>query len=292
MESSYDECSWVWEQERNNPPYHLGKWNSLARLHNSLIQNFIMKLCLWSKPEWAHGLIFAIRVYSGSNQTEASETHYPSLFSWSGLLHLLLGGQRDSVRKKGTSLDPHWAWSCFWLALRDSLGTPRPGQGLCSKVVFNLMILVLGATKGNIKEEKVLPAVVQDVTCFCFWNFLVCLFQTQKIKMQSSRHPPPHPCQNIHFIPSYLFLGTELHWRWESTFFLPNHLFSHLASRPGDGHFLTTWSVKNRHLETSRSLAVEIATAVFYLIHPQGMKHSHLLLTKCLCSPKIHPLKL
>lgn len=55
------------------------------------------------------------------------------------------------------------------------------------------MILVLGATKRNIKEEKVLPAVVQDVTCFCPWNFLVCLFQTQKIKTQSSPHPPPLP---------------------------------------------------------------------------------------------------
>lgn len=157
MESSDDKRSWLWEQERNNPPYHLGKWNSLARLHNSLIQNFIMKLCLWSKPEWAHGLIFAIRVYSGLNQIEASETHYASLYSRSGLLHRRLGEQRDSVRRKGTSLGPHWAWSCFWLALRDSSGTPRPGQGLCSKIVFNLMIHVLGAIKVNVKEEKVFP---------------------------------------------------------------------------------------------------------------------------------------
>lgn len=41
-------ASRVWEQERNNPPYHLGNETPLARLHNSLIQNFIMKLCLWS----------------------------------------------------------------------------------------------------------------------------------------------------------------------------------------------------------------------------------------------------
>lgn len=155
MESSDDKRSWLWEQERNNLPYHLGKWNSLARLHNSLIQNFIMKLCLWSKPEWAHGLIFAIRVYSGLNRIEASETHYASLFSGSGLLHWRLGEQRDSVRKKGTSLDPHWAWSCFWPALRDSSGPPRPGQGLRSKLVLILMLRVLGAIKVNLKKEKV-----------------------------------------------------------------------------------------------------------------------------------------
>lgn len=123
IDGSHDKNRWkvhmlnasrVWEQERNNPPYHLRKWKSLARLHNSLIQNFIMKLCLWSKPEWAHGLTFAIRVYSGLNQIEASETHYPSLVSRSGLLHLCLRDQRDKVRQMGTPLGLHWVSSCFW----------------------------------------------------------------------------------------------------------------------------------------------------------------------------------
>lgn len=90
-------------------------------------------------------------------------------------------------------------WDCFWPSLKHSLGTLRLGQGLCSKVVFNLMILVLGAVKGNLREEKGLSHCCpgRNLPLLSKECFLVCCFISEN-KDLIIPPPPPHRVPSLY----------------------------------------------------------------------------------------------
>lgn len=137
-------ASWVWEQERNNPPYHLGKWNSLARLHNSLIQNFIMKLCLWSKPwmsSWAdfcHSCLFWFEPNWGIRNILSLS------LLWKWAFAPLFRGPKGQCEAEGDNFGSSQGMKLLLTSSQMLLQTPCQGQGHFSKVVFKLLLLPWG----------------------------------------------------------------------------------------------------------------------------------------------------
>lgn len=98
-------------------------------------------------------------------------------------------------------------------------------SGLCSKVVFNLMILALGTIKVSLRGERYFPLLSRTWSSFAlermFWGLFVS---------DSEKYSIISPTIRVtHFVLTCLFLQNELHHRLESTFLLPNHLFSGLS---------------------------------------------------------------